>query len=208
MWAICADSRMEVSSRDIDQFLLHGDLFSVFFSQYIQSSEVWGKHISIRNKLPTATCWSREKVASLFKALCQCGESKKRAGNEWGLFSPGSRSPLIPLVALSLFRSSSLTESLEQAREKGEEGVNPQANYSQYSSPVEALNLIVESKSLPIEINNSTIELQMPVEVKVKLSIIFFYGFWFPCFQVRFDMTFDDMLRDGSSVGKLTNSCY
>ena len=31
------------------------------------------------------------------------------------LFSPGSRSPLIPLVARSLFRSSSLTESLEQA---------------------------------------------------------------------------------------------
>jgi len=70
-----------------------------------------------------------------------------------------------------------LTESLEQAREKGEEGVNPQANYSQYSSPVEALNLIVESKSLPIEINNSTIELHLPVEVKVKLLIIFFYGF-------------------------------
>ena len=34
------------------------------------------------------------------------------------LFSPGSRSPLIPLVASSLFRSSSLTESLEQASEK------------------------------------------------------------------------------------------
>ena len=31
------------------------------------------------------------------------------------LFSPGFRSPLIPLVARSLFRSSSLTKSLEQA---------------------------------------------------------------------------------------------
>ena len=27
---------------------------------------------------------------------------------------------------------------------------------SQYSSPVEALHLIVESKSLPVEVNNST----------------------------------------------------
>ena len=47
------------------------------------------------------------------------GELKKRAGDELGLgpllFSPGSRSPLIPLVARSLFRSFSLTESLEQA---------------------------------------------------------------------------------------------
>ena len=37
----------------------------------------------------------------------------------------------------------------------------PQANHSQYSSPVEALNLIVESKSLPVEVNNSTIELHL-----------------------------------------------
>ena len=44
-------------------------------------------------------------------------------------------------------------------------------NYSQYS-PVEALNLIVESKSLPIEVNNSTIELHLQVEVKEKLATI------------------------------------
>ena len=38
-----------------------------------------------------------------------------------------------------------------------------QANHSEYSSPVEALNLIVDSKSQqPVEIDNSTIELQVP----------------------------------------------
>ena len=57
--------------------------------------------------------------------LSVSGGLKKRAGDEWGLvrkkqrsdllFSPGSRSPLIPRFARSLFRSSSLTESLEQA---------------------------------------------------------------------------------------------
>ena len=43
---------------------------------------------------------------------------------------------------------------------------------SQYSSPVEALNLTVEPKPLPIEVNNSTIELCLPVEAKEKLAII------------------------------------
>ena len=38
--------------------------------------------------------------------------------------------------------------------------------------PIEALNLIVESKSLPIEVNNATIELHLPVEAKEKLAII------------------------------------
>ena len=62
---------------------------------------------------------------SLFQALCQCGRLKKRAGDERGLvererasrpllLNPGSRSQLIPLVARSIFRSSSLTENLEQ----------------------------------------------------------------------------------------------
>ena len=53
------------------------------------------------------------------------GLLKKQAGDERGLvkkeggpllFTLGSSSQLIPLVARSLFRSSSLTESLEQAR--------------------------------------------------------------------------------------------
>jgi len=48
---------------------------------------------------------------------------------------------------------------------------------SQYSLPVEALHLIVESKSLPDEVNNSTIELPLPVEAKEKLPIILFYTF-------------------------------
>ena len=64
---------------------------------------------------------------SLFQALCQwrikkAGGRRVGSGREKGeissalLLSPGSRSPLIPLVARSLFRSSSLTESLEQAK--------------------------------------------------------------------------------------------
>ena len=48
---------------------------------------------------------------------------------------------------------------------------------SQYSSPAEALNLIVESESLPAEVNDWNIELHLLVEVKVKLAIILFCGF-------------------------------
>ena len=43
---------------------------------------------------------------------------------------------------------------------------------SQYSSPVEALNLIVESKPLPVEVNKSTIELHLPVKVNEKRAIV------------------------------------
>ena len=74
------------------------------------------------------------------------------------------------------------------SQEKREEGVKPtcftskatlvpQVNHSQYSLPIEVLNLIVESKSLPIEVNNSTIELHLPVAVKEKLGIILSCGF-------------------------------
>ena len=46
----------------------------------------------------------------------------------------------------------------------------PQTNHSQCSSPVEALNLIVESKYQPIELlDNSTIELQLPSRRKKSL---------------------------------------
>ena len=45
----------------------------------------------------------------------------------------------------------------------------PQTNHSQYSSSLEALNLIVDSNSQPVEIDNSTIQLHVP--------------FWFPCFN-------------------------
>ena len=55
-------------------------------------------------------------MISLFQALCQCGRLKKRTGDERGQVekegATGSRSH--PLVARSLFRSSLLTESLEQ----------------------------------------------------------------------------------------------
>jgi len=53
----------------------------------------------------------------------------------------------------------------------------PQVNHSQYSLPVEALNLIAESKSLPVEVNNLTIELHLPVEAKENLAITLFCGF-------------------------------
>ena len=45
-------------------------------------------------------------------------------------------------------------------------------NHSQYSSHVGALNLIDESKSLPVEANNSTIKLHLPVEAKKKIVMI------------------------------------
>ena len=51
----------------------------------------------------------------------------------------------------------------------------PQANHPQYALPVEALNLIVESSSPPIEVNNSTIELHLSVEAREKLAIILLY---------------------------------
>ena len=57
-------------------------------------------------------------------------------------------------------------------------------NHSHYSSPVEALNLIVDPKSQPVELDNSTI------------SVLDFLAL------MRFDMTFDVTLRDDSSFGK------
>jgi len=68
---------------------------------------VLGKNASIRSKLPTAACWSREKREEGARPIC--------------------------------FMSKATSV--------------PQANHSQYSSPVEAINLIVKSKFLPVEIN-------------------------------------------------------
>ena len=46
------------------------------------------------------------------------------------------------------------------------------AAHLQYSLPVEALNVIVElSKSLPVEVNNSTIELHLPVDSQYSLPV-------------------------------------
>ena len=46
------------------------------------------------------------------------------------------------------------------------------ANHSQYSSHVGALNFMDESKSLPVEANNSTIEFHLPVEAKENIAMI------------------------------------
>ena len=81
-----------------------------------------------------------------------------------------------------------------------------QTNHSQNSSPVEALNLIIESKSQPVELDNSrTIELQVPSRRKKSLQSYCSVDFDFLSLM-RFDRTFDFMLRDDSSFGKLINS--
>ena len=77
----------------------------------------------------------------------------------------------------------------------------PQTNQSQFSSPVEALNLIVESKSQSVELDYSTIELHVPSRQRKACNHFDFFAL------MRFDMTFDVTLRDDSSFGKLTNSC-
>ena len=82
-----------------------------------------------------------------------------------------------------------------------------QTNHSQCSSPVEALNLIVESKSQPAELDNSTIEFHVPSRRKKSLQSCCSVDFDFLALM-RFDMTFDVTLSDGSSFGQLTNSWY
>ena len=73
----------------------------------------------------------------------------------------------------------------------------PQTNHSQYSSPVEAFNLIVDSKSQPAELDNSTIELQVSSRRKKSLQSYCSVEFDFLALM-RFDMTFDVTLRDDS----------
>ena len=84
----------------------------------------------------------------------------------------------------------------------------PQTNHSQYSSPVEALNLIIDSKSRPFElhVDNSTIPLHVPSRRKKSLQSYCSVDFDFLALM-RFDMTFDVTLRNDSGFGKLTNSC-
>ena len=108
--------------QDIDQVLLHEDHFFL-------SSELLDKNASIRSKLPTAACWSREITEENLKQTCFMSKAKATSVPQLG-------------------------------------------NHSQYSSHVGALNLIDESKSLPVEANNSTIELHLPVEVKEKTEMI------------------------------------
>ena len=61
--------------------------------------------------------------------------------------------------------------------------VESESNRSHYSSPVEDLNLIVESESLPAEVNDLNIELYLLVEVKENLAIVLFCGIRFPRFS-------------------------
>ena len=78
----------------------------------------------------------------------------------------------------------------------------PRTNHSQCSSPVEALNLIAESKSQPVELDNSTIELHLPSRRK-KLTLQSYCSVDFDSLaSTRLDMTFDVTLRDDSSFGK------
>ena len=108
--------------QDIDQVLLNGDHFFL-------SSELLDKNASIRSKLPTAACWSREITEENLKQTCFMSKAKATSVSQLG-------------------------------------------NHSQYSSHLGALNLIDESKSLPVEANNSTIKLHLPVEVKEKIAMI------------------------------------
>ena len=84
----------------------------------------------------------------------------------------------------------------------------PQTNQSQYSSPAEALNLFVDTKSQPVDspLDNSTIELHVPSRLKKSSQSYCSVDFDFLALM-RFDMTFDITLRDESSFGKLANSC-
>ena len=79
----------------------------------------------------------------------------------------------------------------------------PQTNHSQCSSPIEALNLIVESKSQPVKLDNLTIELHVPTSQKKSVQSYCSVHFDFLALM-RFDMTFDVPLRDDSSCDKLT----
>ena len=65
--------------------------------------------------------------------------------------------------------------------------------------------MIVESKSQPVELDNSTIEIHVPSRRKKSLNHIVL---WILISNVAlFDVTFDVTLRDDSSFGKLANSC-
>ena len=64
----------------------------------------------------------------------------------------------------------------------------PQTNHSQYSSPVEPLNLIVDSKSRPVELDNSTIELHVPSRRKKSLQSYCSLDFDFLAYAIWCDL--------------------
>ena len=137
--------------------------------------------LTIRERRSAAVkCW-----AKLLPFGINCRLQLAGLGKKWG------ETVNQPALACFMLKATSVPQT-------------PQTNHSQYSSPVEALNLIVDSKSQPVELDNSAIELHVPSGRKKRLLSLF-CGFWFPCF--KFDMTFDVTLRDDSSFGKLTHSC-
>ena len=190
MWAILPIR--ERWCQDINQVMRSFFFWLSVFSH----SEVLGKITSIRSKLPTWACWSWEEKSNLVprgSLLClpwsfqRPREAEKRdPGNEVEKREE-------PALACSMLKATSVPQT-------------PQTNHSQYSSPVEALNLIVDSKSQPVELDNSTIELHVPSRQKKRLQPYCSEDFDFLALM-GFDMTFDVMLRDDSSFGKLTNSC-
>ena len=72
--------------QDIDQVLLHGDHFFL-------SSEFLDKNASIRSKLPTAACWSREITEENLKQTCFMSKAKATSmpqlGNNSVFFARG-----------------------------------------------------------------------------------------------------------------------
>ena len=76
----------------------------------------------------------------------------------------------------------------------------PKTNHSQYPSPIEALNLTVDSKSQPVELHNSTIELHVPLGRKKSLQSYGSVDFDFLALM-QYYMTFHVMLRDDSGFG-------
>ena len=115
--------------QDVHHVLLYEIiLFSVYSAAL---NTLLGKNASIRSKLPTAACSSRE---------------EKRRKCEANL-----------LYVKSDFGTTDKSFTVFFAR-RGR------------------LNLIVESKSRPVKLNNSTIGLHVPVEANEKLAIILFCG--------------------------------
>ena len=145
MWAILPIRESgEWRCQDIDQVLLHEIIFSHAISVF-SSIEVLGKNASIRSKLLTAACWSREEKRRRCKANLLYVESD---------FGTTDKS------------------------------------FTVFFARRGRLNLIVESKSRPVKLNNSTIGLHVPVEANEKLAIILFCGSSlldflprFPCFS-------------------------
>ena len=117
--------------QDIDQVLLHGDHFFL-------SSELLDKNASIRSKLPTAACWSREITEENLKQTCFMSKAKATSVPQLGNHSQYSSH----VGALNLIdESKSLTVEANNSTIK-------------LHLPVEAKEKIVmidESKSLPVE---------------------------------------------------------